>query len=426
MTHSFPLLNRLFFTSILAALVLTSSCKREYDSPPERKLPIGDVLSIQELRNLYVNEPVRFEEDYSVYATVTADETTGNLYRNIFVEDDSAGINLRLLNPGGLYNGDRIRIYLPGTVLGKYQGMMQLDSVDVDNNIVKQATNVHVEPKDVTISEITPDLQGHLIRLNNVEFDAEYLGSTYADAENQGFGEALLTDCDYNTVLVRTSGFADFANETIPSGNGSVIAVVGQHQNTMQLAIRSSNEVELDGERCTAGGEGTYLYKKFHIQELTSGGWKSYRVTSQPELHDWEVSAAGNAGNYYAVASGFNNIDYINSQTELWYISPSMDLSNASVPVLSFKNAKNYPGPALKLLASSDYDGFSNPAEQGTWTDYSQLVNWSTGGFNWINSDFPITQFNGDNNVHIAFKYTSTMADAATWEIDDIVIMEEQ
>src|SRR5690606_2049372 len=203
------------------------------------------------------------EEDYSVYAVVTADETSGNLYRNIYVQDDSAAINLRLQNPGGLYEGDRIRIYLPGTVLSKYQGMLQLDSVDVDRNVVKQETNVHVEPKNVTVNEITPELQGHLIRLDSVEFTAGELGQTYSDPVGQTNQNRMLTDCEGNLVIVRTSGYANFAGTPIPYGNGSIVAVVGQFGGDMQLFIRDISEVEMEGERCTAGGPGTYLYKDF-------------------------------------------------------------------------------------------------------------------------------------------------------------------
>lgn len=58
--------------------------------------------------------------------------------------------------------------------------MLQLDSVDVDNNVVKQSTLVHVEPQEVTMSQITPAMQGKLIRLNNVQFVEGDTGRTYA------------------------------------------------------------------------------------------------------------------------------------------------------------------------------------------------------------------------------------------------------
>ena len=429
MNISTPYFNRLFTLAGLALLIVTSACKREYDSPPEKTLPVGQVLSLQELRNLFVSEPVRFEEDYSVYAVVTADETSGNLYRNIYVQDDSAAINLRLQNPGGLYEGDRIRIYLPGTVLSKYQGMLQLDSVDVDRNVVKQETNVHVEPLNVTINEITPDIQGRLIRLHDVEFALNSMCQTYADAVNQTSEDRILTNCDGETVVVRTSGYANFANQMIPSGHGSIVAVVGQFNNNMQLTIRNVDEVNLNGDRCTQGlnCEDIYFYKNFNDGSITSGGWKNYVVTSDPVQHNWTTSSAGsnNPDEIYAAVSGHNgNQTY--SNTELWLISPSVDLSNAETPGLSFMNAKNYPGPALQLMISTDYDGTSDPTTQGTWTNYTNYATWSFGSFIWTNSGIiPMTQFIGESNVHVAFKYTSTVAGAATWEVD-LLLLDEQ
>lgn len=103
-----------------------------------------------------------------------------------------------------------------------------------------------------------------------------------------------------------------------------------------------------------------------------------------------------------------------------------MDLSNAETPGLSFKNAKNFTGPPLKLLISTDYDGSSDPSVQGTWTDYTNFVSWSIGSFLWTNSGIiPMTNFNGESNVHVAFKYTSTTSASATWEVD-VILLDEQ
>jgi hypothetical protein len=75
-------------------------------------------------------------------------------------------------------------------------------------------------------------------------------------------------------------------------------------------------------------------------------------------------------------------------------------------------------------MVSTDYDGVSSPAEQGTWIDYTTFAAWSTGGFAWTDSGvIPLTQFVGQSNFRIAYRYTST-TQAATWEVDDIRITE--
>ena len=159
---------------ILAISALTlQSCKKEYDQPPSNDIPAGNFLTVTDLRNLYTGTPIHFiDGDTNVRCVVTADEVSGNLYKNVYVTDGSSGLNLRLKNSGGLYEGDSIRINLNGTILSEYNGVLQLDSVDVDLNIVKLATNVTVTPVSVTVDDViaNPDLQSRLVKLSNVEF----------------------------------------------------------------------------------------------------------------------------------------------------------------------------------------------------------------------------------------------------------------
>jgi hypothetical protein len=253
-----PMIRKIALVLSAAALVLVG-CEKELDSPPQRSLPVGEVLTVAQLRSLYTTVPVRFGGDSSVYGVVTADEESGNLYKNVYVQDHTGAIVLRLLNSGGLYQGDSIRIYLPGTVLSSYQNLLQLDSVDVDNNVVKQAAGVQKQPQLVTLADVnavyTPawshPLQAKLVRIEDVEFAMGEAcnGLTYANATTQETVNRTLTDCT-NSVLVRNSGYANFAGQTLPSGNGSIVAVVGQFQSDMQLFIRDITEVQMTGDRC--------------------------------------------------------------------------------------------------------------------------------------------------------------------------------
>ncbi|MBP6312115.1 MAG: choice-of-anchor J domain-containing protein, partial [Flavobacteriales bacterium] len=192
----------------------------------------------------------------SLYCTVTADEQSGNLYKSVFVQDSTGAINLRLVNSGGLYQGDSIRVYLPGTILGKYQGTWQLDQVNVDNNVVKQATQRNVEPRTVTLSQLGANIGGELVRIENVEFVQSEAcnGLTYADAIGLTSADRNISDCTGSTVIVRSSGYANFAGTQIASGNGTFTGIVGIYQPnssvTIQLLIRNLAEVAFTGDRC--------------------------------------------------------------------------------------------------------------------------------------------------------------------------------
>ena len=339
---------------LLPLVVLAAGCKKEYDSPPVRTLPVGSVMTVAELKALFTNDPVHFANDASVYAVVTSDENDGNFYKNISVQDQTGGITLRLLNSGGLYVGDSIRIYLPGTVLSPYRGLMQLDSVDVDNNVVKQATLVPVQPLVVDIADLDPlAMQSMLIQLNDVEFTVgDAMGSTWADAVNQDYGEHYLEDCDLNQVMVRTSGYANYAADPLPTGKGSILCIMSIYvgspgDTTIQLAARRMSDVHLTGPRCP-GQELPFFFKNFEDQSISSGGWTQQNVV-------------GNIPWYADAFSGYNfgritNYDGSgNIACETWYISPSIDLTPTTNPALSFRTACNYAGAELQVFVSTDY-----------------------------------------------------------------------
>lgn len=236
---------------------LISCVKQDFDEPPTRQIPVGELITIADLRAMYQNEAVLIDTAVSVTGIVVGDETSGNIYKNSYVYDGTSAINLRLRESGGLYVGDSIRIYLEGLMLTNYAGVIQLDSVDVDLNITKLKTNVSVEPKLVTIPELaTNNYQSMLVKLENVQFVSTDTVKTWSDAVELTTQNRYLQDCDLNAVIVRTSGYANFADQPIPKGKGTFIAIVSIFNTDIQLYVRDVTEINLTGERCEGGGGG--------------------------------------------------------------------------------------------------------------------------------------------------------------------------
>lgn len=433
------------FQTVLVALagitiLATSACKREYDSPPERIIPIGQILTIDSLRSLHQGESVRFDEDFSVYATVTADEASGNLYRNIHIEDATGAIVLRLNNPGGLYEGDSVRVYLPGTVLSVFQGMMQLDSVSVDNNIIKQATQRFRQPTTLALSDITPQTQAKLIRLENVEFAASELGQTYADAINQSSQNRILTDCNGNSIIVRTSGFANFANQQVPGGNGSLIAVVGQFNNDMQLFIRRASEVNLNGERCdgsSGGGECDYNVSAVQgvaqdfsdvMTDNTDYLNPQWLNINEQGNRFWRGRISTQSGQKYLRATGFAGQGVSVPPTEIWFITPPVQTSAG--PAMYFSSAQAFwthsTDDPFRVFISTDYDGCE--IGDANWTEITNFTKptSSSGNYQWIPSGTinltPYLPQGYDGTYHVGFRYYSVGEQTTTIDIDDINI----
>lgn len=398
---------------ILTAGLIITACNKNYDTPPLSSIPETDAITIDGLRTLQNTTGGTFtiEDSLSVYGVVTMDESDGNIYKNFYMQDATGGINVRINTGGGVYEGDSIRIYLKGTTLGKYNGVLQLDSVHVDNNIVKLATQKSITPEVITIDQITTARESQLIKIENVQFIYPEIDLTFADKENLVSEDRILEDCDGYTIIVRSSGYASFADQNLPDGNGSITCIVSHFNGDIQLFIRSFNEIDMNGARC----EGTVFLKNFDDGDVYSGGWQQFNVSGSI---DWYTDDAGGAPEDYGVIS--NYADFTNFACETWLVSPSIDITAFPNPKLSFENAYNYTGAPLEVLIATDYDGTSDPSTQGTWNPLP--ANWSTGGFSWVNSgDIDISSYSS-TNVHVAFKYTGSSSDGSTWEIDDVKI----
>ncbi len=403
--------------TLLVVVSITSCVKRKYDEPPAVTIPTGNVLTIADLYQIYQDSIVaqgvpeyKFTGDYSVYAVVSMDDKLGNIYKTAYIQDNNNAMKLHTLSSGGLYQGDSIRIYLKGLLLMDYNGILQLDSVNVDKHIFKQATGREVTPKTVTISELNAHISDpaylcKLIKLDSVQFSDP--NQTYADAANLADRNLIVSDYFRNQIIARNSGYATFAGDSVPSGSGSLIAILGKYGSDLQLYIRTTDEVMFNNPRFPD----PYLDKNFDDGSITSGGWTQQKVTGNIS---WTIYG----GN---VASISNYNGSTNTACETWLISPTMNLLSATNPVLTFQNAKSYTGPDLQCKISTDYDGTSAPST-ATWTDLAFIK--SSGGFTFVNSGNVDLSSYLSGQVYIAFEYTGSNSDGATWEIDDILVDE--
>jgi hypothetical protein len=103
------MIKRLIFPVLIIAVILlfglTSCVKQDFDKPPSKDIPVGKVITIKELTSMYQGQPIVFDTAMSTYGVVVGDESSGNIYKNSYVQDSTGAINLRLINPGGLYVG---------------------------------------------------------------------------------------------------------------------------------------------------------------------------------------------------------------------------------------------------------------------------------------------------------------------------------
>ena len=209
---------RVFNAFLLLALVgtLFTACKKEYPTPPIQELPIGRVYTISEI--LALEPGTVFNEDASVYGIITADEVSGNLYKAAFMQDRATGaaIQLYLNAVSGVRIGDSVRIYLKDVTYAMYNNLPQLSNFEADGHIIILANNKPIQPALATIDEITQGkyLAG-LVRLENVKFTEQ---NTFADPTTYGNRTLIDPMNPSSNVIVRTSNYANFANDSLPQG----------------------------------------------------------------------------------------------------------------------------------------------------------------------------------------------------------------
>lgn len=408
---------------LFATGILFTACKKKFDLPPTKAEPaVSGYITIDSIVNRYgvyytgsitPTKLYRFSGDVNLVCTVTADETSGNIYKTVFVEDATgSALTIKLLNSGGLLVGDKIRINLNNVVLNDYGGMVQLDSIDIEKRVVKISSGNVVTPTKLSFDEATLALgsfglkkyQARLIMLDSVEFSAGDKAQPYADAINKFTLEKTLISPTGNSTVVRNSGYANFAASLIPCGKGSIVAILGEYNGTTQLTLRDHKEVKLSSGGCPLN------VKSFNDASVTSGGWSQYNVTG---VINWTT------GSYNDETYGYiSNFVSGNQICETWLISPSFNISSATNPRFSFTSAYNYSGPALEVLVSTNY--ISGNPTAATWTPLSPTL--SPGSWNWTNSGIVSLSAYMSANTRIAFKYTGTGTSGSTWEIDDIAV----
>ena len=110
--------------------------------------------------------------------------------------------------------------------------------------------------------------------------------------------------------------------------------------------------------------------------------------------------------------------------TESWLVSPAIDLSGYSSAKLSFEHVYQYGinhEEEMTLWVTTNYTGDVTTTQwtQKTIPTYSSGSNWT-----FVNSgEIDLSSYTS-GTLYFAFKYTSTTAGAATWEVKNVLITE--
>lgn len=260
-----------FLTLLLFGSIIFVSCvNKEFDEPefPFTDPNITTNATVDKIKQVFNNSGVStITEDLVFSAIVIANDSTGNFYKKIVVQDSTGGIEV-LIDGRDMFNkfpvGRRVFIKAKDLTIGDYNGLLQLGYAFsegsvvaipyklIDDYITGGSLHNEIKPKIVKIGEFNESMVSTLIKFENVEFANASLNTTYADGINKVDVNKTLTNCSKKEFLIRTSGYAKFATDTVSSKNGSLTCVLSLYKTTYQGYIRSLKDVDFKNDRCNA------------------------------------------------------------------------------------------------------------------------------------------------------------------------------
>lgn len=430
----------------LVATFAMTACVRNYDIDdeiivkpvfePEDDATLVTVADLREMIGDQSSMAITEDKKYLV-ARVTGTDVTGNIYKKMYVQDETGGIDIEI-DQAGIYKdyavGQELYIDISGLYVFKYGGELELvEAVSGDqgtrieyNNFKKRANRNGwpqaelVSPKVVTdFSSFTDKDVFVFVRLEGVRF--ENAGKNPFSDPDRTTNENMV-DANGNTLVLRTSNYADFAKKIPPTGTGSVTGILGRYNNTWQFTIRSLDDLEgfdpiqdPDPNKDSEGNtfiDGVAQLPYTESFEKSIGHYTIENVGTLPSGLNfvWEWSSQ------YKCMKGTAYVNSKNYASESWIISPLVNLKEAQTATLKFQHAGRYfngnMSTACTLWART---------EGGEWTQLSVDVYSDESSFTFYDATASLADFVG-NNVQVGFKYTSTSSRAGTWEVKNVTI----
>ncbi len=199
-------------------------------------------ISIKSLRSLYSGTTLSAPDSSRITGTLISDKDHSNITsKNIVLQDETGGITVRFTATNTFAKGDQIEIDISKQELSEFQGLLQLNNLDLGRARKTGTQTVTASPK--TIAQILSDfenLESTLIEINDVTI-SKSSGSTFS-------GTCKLTDAT-GTLDLFTQSYADFAAVNFPTGKVKLVGFLNQGGTSMakQISIRDPSDISSSG-----------------------------------------------------------------------------------------------------------------------------------------------------------------------------------
>jgi len=375
---------------------------------------------------------------------VISSDENGSFYKTIVFQDrpenPTTGLQIDV-EKSSLYAdfpvGAHIRVNAKGLVLGTDRGVVKLGAVDaqypigrvpassIGNHISLVCNNGRAEVVNITPLPVASlDQVKHaqyinkLVTVPNVQFaDSEILvpngPKTYVDVSSNTDTNRELVDASGKTAILRTSKFADFGKDKLPTGKGNITFVVSKYNTTYQMLIRNTSDVNFTQERAdTAPAKGGTAI--VYAGAGTTENFESYNTGASSEAFPKYINDPVLGNRYWRVSSHSGN-KYLNlgfgatgpkPESKTMFIVP-VNFSNMTKFSFDSKDG-HYNGNVLKVYYSTDYQPSGNILN-ATLTDITSAFTISSNNTNYpatfTNSGHWIKPSTLTGNGFIIFEY---------------------
>ncbi|MBF2708969.1 DUF5689 domain-containing protein [Flavobacterium soyangense] len=448
-------------------MVLFTSCVSDTFKAPVQDACISQGLSkTKEVANIYKmainpvvkspsvvpNTPIYTAEDIIEGYVISSDEG-GNFYKSMYFQplDGTKGFNLSI-DETNIYTknfqpGKKVFLKLKGLAYGnptsfavgltfgappteqyvvdRLSGLSYKNYLIPSCDVISEDAIVH----KITLAQATSDVfLNTLVEFDNVQFTDESSSGTYDTFRNDDYDSSIYITNGINSLIVRTSRFANFAGYKVSSGKGKIRGVLTKYNSSYQIILRTERDVNMPNPRVDyilpIGG--TTIKYLSTLKET----FESYAVTTAGAIFPKYVNDAFFGSRYWDVKS-FKSNKYIQMSS---FGSGGTNKTYLAIPVaftpgkkLSFKTKDGfYLGPVLKVYYSTNYipNGDISKATLVDITSNFLISSGTLNGYatNFINSGSYLIPANLTGNGFFLFEYSGTSTVTTSIEIDDIII----
>ena len=308
-------INKLMAVGVCA--LLTACMGSDYADPQNTENPFGNnqiaetnVVKIRDLKNStdfkFVIANGAYKEvknDIKIKGRVTGNDAQKNLYNTITLEDSTGAIIISVAQGGTsgfMPVGQEVLVSLKGLYIGGYRKQAQVGTVYTSASngslgigrmsrqewadhykIIGTADPVALTPTVFDVTKLSDAAYmeanaGKLMTIKGVELADADGKKVFAPDDGSvtltsNCANRALKNMDANSIVVRTSTYATFANTPMPTGKVNITGIFTRFNNTWQILVRSIDDIVSDNpfEGIDGTGEGT-LESPFDVTRALS------------------------------------------------------------------------------------------------------------------------------------------------------------